>query len=67
MSVYSLYKTSPGYRLDQSNTEKAIDGFQLFVNTYPNSKRVEECNKLIDECRAKIEFKSFEAGSCIMI
>ncbi|MGB5026647.1 MAG: outer membrane protein assembly factor BamD [Saprospiraceae bacterium] len=63
MSVYSLYKTSPGYRLDQSNTEKAIDGFQLFVNTYPNSKRVEECNKLIDECRAKIEFKSFEAGN----
>lgn len=62
LSVYSLYKTSPGYRLDQSATEKAIDGFQLFINTYPNSPRVEECNKLIDECRGKLELKAFEAG-----
>ncbi len=62
MSVYSLYKTSPGYRLDQSSTEKAIEGFQLFVNSYPNSSRIEECNTLIDECRAKLELKAFEAG-----
>lgn len=62
LSVYSLYRTSPGYRLDQSGTEKAIEGFQLFVNTYPNSKRIAECNKLIDECRAKLELKAFEAG-----
>ena len=62
LSVYSLYKTSPGFRLDQSGTEKAIEGFQLFVNSYPNSKRVEECNQLIDECRSKLELKAFEAG-----
>jgi outer membrane protein assembly factor BamD len=62
LSVYSLYRTSPGFRLDQSGTEKAIEGFQLFVNSYPNSKRIEECNKLIDECRAKLEHKAFEAG-----
>lgn len=62
LSVYSLYKTSPGYRLDQSSTIKAIEGFQLFVNTYPYSDRVEECNKLIDECRHKLEEKAFESG-----
>ncbi|HEX5625876.1 MAG TPA: outer membrane protein assembly factor BamD [Saprospiraceae bacterium] len=62
MSVFSLYKTAPGYRLDQSSTEKAIEGFQLFVNTYPRSTRVAECNKLIDECRAKLELKAFEAA-----
>ncbi len=62
MSVNSLYRTSPGYRLDQSNTEKAIEGFQLFVNSYPNSTRVAECNRLIDECRSKLEFKAIEAG-----
>jgi outer membrane protein assembly factor BamD len=62
MSVYSLYKTSPVYKLDQSATERAIDGFQLFTNSYPNSSRLDECNKLIDECRSKLELKTFEAG-----
>ncbi len=60
MSVYSIYKTAPSFRLDQSNSEKAIDGFQIFVNSYPESKRVDECNKLIDELRARLEKKSFE-------
>ncbi|MBK9272636.1 MAG: outer membrane protein assembly factor BamD [Saprospiraceae bacterium] len=60
MSVYSLYKQSPVYRLDQTPTEKAIEGFQSFVNQYPESSRVEECNKLIDELRAKLEKKTFE-------
>jgi len=60
MSVYSLYKQSPVYRLDQTPTEKAIDGFQTFVNVYPESNRVEECNKLIDELRAKLEKKAYE-------
>ena len=59
MQAYSNYQLSPNYRLDQSYTQKAIDGFQLFVNTYPTSPRVEECNKLIDECREKLEKKAF--------
>jgi outer membrane protein assembly factor BamD len=62
LSVYSLYKASPDFRLDQTDTEKAIEGFQLFVNTYPNSTRVPECNELIDECRTKLELKAFEAA-----
>ena len=62
MSAYSYYKLSPIYRLEQSNTLKAIDGFQLFVNTYPNSERVAECNRLIDEMRIKLEQKEFSIG-----
>ncbi|MDQ3142440.1 MAG: outer membrane protein assembly factor BamD [Bacteroidota bacterium] len=62
MAVYSIYKTSPEYQLDQSGTEKAIEGFQIFVNTYPESPRVAECNKLIDEMRGKMELKAFEQG-----
>lgn len=62
LSVYSLYRTAPGYRLDQTATQKAIDGLQLYINSYPNSSRVADCNRLIDECRNKLELKSFEAG-----
>ena len=62
MSAYSNYEMSPNFKLDQSYSEKAVDGFQLFINTYPNSPRIAECNKLIDEIRSKMERKAFEQG-----
>lgn len=62
MSAFSQYKMSPIFRLDQSNTKKAIDEMQLYVNTYPLSTRVEECNRLIDEMRAKLEEKAYNEG-----
>lgn len=62
MSAYSNFMLSPSYRLDQTYTQKAIEGFQLFVNTYPLSDRVEECNRLIDAMRGKLERKAFEEG-----
>lgn len=60
MSAYSQYRMSPTYRLEQTATLKAIDDLQLFMNTYPNSARVKECNKLVDEMRTKMEIKAFE-------
>ena len=60
MTAFSNYQMSPSHRLDQSYSQKAIDGFQIFVNKYPNSPRVEECNTLINELRAKMEKKDFE-------
>lgn len=62
MSAYSNYLLSPTYRLDQGSTQKAIEEFQLFVNLFPQSKRVPECNKLIDELRRKLEQKAFAEG-----
>ncbi len=62
MSAYSHYELSPNFRLEQSYTAKAIDGFQLFINTYPNSERVPLCNQLIDEMREKLEDKEFYVG-----
>lgn len=52
-----LYKMSPDYTLDQSNTVKAIGEMQSFVNTHPESKRVKDANKMIDESREKLESK----------
>jgi len=62
MQAYSMYKQSPDYRLDQKATVEAIDLFQQFADTYPNSERVPECNKLIIELRGKLEKKAFEEG-----
>lgn len=62
MTAYANYQLSPTFRLDQTYSNKAIEEFQLFVNTYPRSERVEECNRLIDQMRAKLEKKNFETG-----
>lgn len=63
MAAYSNYELSPNFRLDQSYSDKSIDEFQLFVNSFPNSDRVSECNNLIDELRAKKEAKAFDECS----
>ena len=62
MSAYSNYQLSPVYRLDQSYSVKAIEGFEEFANRFPNSERVDEANRLIDEMRAKMELKDFESA-----
>ena len=59
MYAYCFYLDSPISSLDQTSSLDAIDKFQLFINRYPKSARVEEANKLIDELRMKLETKSF--------
>jgi outer membrane protein assembly factor BamD len=59
MAAYSNYQLSPSFRLEQSQTLLAIEGFQNFINRYPFSPRVAECNRLIDVMRAKLEEKAF--------
>lgn len=60
MNSYCYYVNSPGPSLDQTNTYKAINEFQLFINRYPKSSKVEECNKIIDILRTKLETKNFD-------
>ncbi len=60
MSAYCNFLNSPEYTLDQTITYDALKDLQLFVNTYPASKRVSECNDLIDQLRIKLEMKDFK-------
>lgn len=60
MSAKCSMQESPIYSLDQENTTKAIDALQLFINLYPHSTRIAECNKMMDILRGKLEAKSFE-------
>jgi outer membrane protein assembly factor BamD len=59
---YSYVMDSPSARLDQKTTQDAIDALQLFINMFPGSKRVPEANKLIDEMREKLVYKSYLSG-----
>lgn len=63
MSAYSNYRLSPNHKLDQSYTVKAIEGFETFINKYPQTERAEEANGLIDNMRAKQELKAFNQGN----
>ncbi len=62
MSAYCYYLDSPGFSLDQTNTYKAINELQLFIDKYPKSSRIAHCNELIDHLRAKLEEKSFSTA-----
>ncbi len=62
MKAFSNYRLSPNAKLDQTYSQKAIEEFQLFVNTYPTSDRVAECNRLIDVMRNKMQEKAYAEG-----
>jgi outer membrane protein assembly factor BamD len=59
MLALSSYQMSPKPRLDQSATYQAMDGFQLFINLYPNGERAKEATILLDELRDKLVYKAY--------
>ena len=57
LSAYCHFLNSPNSSLDQTDTYKAIEALQLFINMYPQSTRKDSCNSLIDDLRFKLESK----------
>jgi outer membrane protein assembly factor BamD len=51
---------SPLYSLDQTDTFKAIDKLQSFIDTYPDSEFLPKANETVRVLREKIEKKVFE-------
>ncbi len=62
MSAVSLYKYAPKYTLDQTNTVKALEAMQSYVNRFPKSSRLTEANEYIDKSRQKLELKQADAA-----
>jgi outer membrane protein assembly factor BamD len=58
----AYYARSPHYQLSQTDTRKAIELFQLFIDRYPDHELVPEAQKKINELRAKLAHKKFDAG-----
>ncbi len=58
-AAYCKYLESPAYSLDQTLTYESIKDFQTYIEKYPNSIRVGEANKHMDELRNKIIRKEY--------
>ena len=56
------FKLSPRYKLDQTQTRRAIERFQLFNNRYPDSDKVQQAADRIDQLREKLAQKSYESA-----
>lgn len=62
MHAYCLFKESPKFSLDQTNTYKAMEAMQSYINMHPTSKRVPEANNLMLQMRNKLELKDADAA-----
>ncbi|CCH53757.1 outer membrane assembly lipoprotein YfiO [Fibrisoma limi BUZ 3] len=60
MYALSLYKDTPSFNLDQSNTLTATAALQDFINAYPGSQYRDDCTKMILDLRRKLERKAYE-------
>jgi outer membrane protein assembly factor BamD len=59
MIGYCYYLDSPDARLDQSATINALTALQEFLDVYPESDRVTDANKLIEELTNKLAYKAY--------
>lgn len=62
MYAKSLYKDSPEFNLDQTNTYDALTAVQRFANKYPKSSYMDEANSIADELNTKLERKAYETS-----
>jgi outer membrane protein assembly factor BamD len=53
------YKIASPPELDQENTRNAIEGFNIFINRFPGSPKVEESKKLVKELEERLVEKSY--------
>jgi outer membrane protein assembly factor BamD len=60
LGAKSYSMLSPVYSLDQTDTNKAIEKLQTFIDTYPNSEYGVEANSIMKNLNGKIEKKVFE-------
>ncbi len=62
MDAYCFYLQSAPSYLDQSSTNKAIQQFQFFANSYPYSRRTQDAANYITELRERLAKKEFDTA-----
>lgn len=62
MRALSYYRLSPPYQYDQTDTRTALTYLRLYLSKYPSGDRAAEAAAMVDELRAKLARKQFEAA-----
>ncbi|MEX0593337.1 MAG: outer membrane protein assembly factor BamD [Balneolaceae bacterium] len=65
-NALSYYQLSPRYNIDQTNSRRSIELFQLYLARYPNSSRVDEVSAMVDEMLDKLARKQYESAEFYM-
>ena len=60
------YELSPRYKLDQTDTFRAIELMQLFIGRYPGTDRATDAANMIDSMRDKLAQKEYSAAELYM-
>lgn len=60
MSAICQKENAPEHNLDPTETRKAINELQLFMDKYPKSDKIDTCNILIQGLRSNLEQKFYE-------
>jgi outer membrane protein assembly factor BamD len=59
MAAMCDYQIAPRSELDQENTKNSIEGFNIFMNRFPSSPRIEESKKMVKVLEEKLVEKSY--------
>lgn len=59
-SALSYKLSSPEFSKDPTDTNKALEAFQSFINAFPTSEKIDEANQHYKELRYKLQKKYFE-------
>ncbi|GAA4370619.1 outer membrane protein assembly factor BamD [Hymenobacter saemangeumensis] len=62
MHAKSLFRDSPEFELDQTNTLSALEALQEFLNRYPSSQYRTESDNMSQELQKKLENKAFDSA-----
>ena len=62
MSALCKFERAMPFELDQTPTQEAINELQSFINQYPNSSYVADCNQKIDLLRERLLYKVYESA-----
>ncbi|QNH61429.1 outer membrane protein assembly factor BamD [Hymenobacter sediminicola] len=62
LQAKSLFRDSPEWELDQTNTYSALETIQEFLNRYPNSTFRPEAENMSQELQKKLELKAYQGA-----
>jgi len=62
LQLEALFFDCPDFELDQTNTYKALESIQIFINRHPETTKMADCNRMMDVLRERLQKKAMNAA-----